>query len=395
MSRSGSLRVIGLLSGTSMDGIDAALLEIRGVGSLLQLQLEAFAVFPFGRADRARLSAIAGRGPRDAEERARLHVRVGELFARAASRLAARHGGIGAVDLIGSHGQTILHAPARRGGATVQIGCGVVIAERTGVPTVHDFRSADIAAGGEGAPLLPIADYLLFRSSRVDRVLLNIGGIANLTVLPAGGAWEETLAYDTGPGNALLDRLAALASGGREDCDRGGRRAARGTVHRGILRALLAHPFLRRRPPRSTGTEVFGDALARDLWDRGRAARIGADDLLATAAAFTAASAAGEIRKRSAPGAEVYLCGGGARNRTLVRRLAEEIAPRNLLPIERLGIPADAREAVGFAVLAAEFARGARYPMKAITGARGAPLLGILAPGPRSFRLRIGRSGPR
>ncbi|MFH1680509.1 MAG: anhydro-N-acetylmuramic acid kinase [Candidatus Eisenbacteria bacterium] len=395
MSRAGTLRVIGLLSGTSMDGVDAALVEIRGSGLSLRARLEAFRTVPFGRRDRERLLAAAGLGMKDAEERARLHVRLGEIFARAAIQIASGRGGIASVDLIGSHGQTILHLPARREGATVQIGCGAVIAERTGVPTVHDFRAADVAAGGEGAPLLPIADYLLFRSSRADRALLNIGGIANVSILPAGAPWERTLAYDTGPGNSLIDRTAALLSGGKAAMDRGGRGAAGGSVHRGILRSLLGHPFLRRRPPRSTGIEVFGDDLARELLQKGRAARIGPDDLLATVSAFTAASAGAEIRRRTAPGAEVYLCGGGARNRTLLGMLEEEIAPRAILPIERLGVPADAREAVGFAVLASEFLRGNRYPMKAVTGARGAPPLGVLAPGPRPFRPRFERRGRR
>jgi len=198
------IRVIGLLSGTSVDGIDAALVRVQGSGEELRARLVGFRTTPFPASVRERLRAATGGGDVAAGELARLDARLGRLFAGAALRLAARHGGIGRVDLIGSHGQTVLHAPRGPEGATVQIGSGPVLAERSGVPVVYDFRAADVAAGGEGAPLLPIADYLLFRSARADRVILNIGGMANLTVLPAGAPWESTLAYDTGPGNALI-----------------------------------------------------------------------------------------------------------------------------------------------------------------------------------------------
>ncbi|MFH1278378.1 MAG: anhydro-N-acetylmuramic acid kinase [Candidatus Eisenbacteria bacterium] len=380
-------RVIGLLSGTSMDGVDAALVSVRGGGLRARVELEAFRTFPFSKNDRERLAAMAGPGPKEAEERARLHVRMGEILARGARRVAEPEGGLGRVDLIGSHGQTLLHRPARREGASVQIGCGAVIAARTGVPTVYDFRSADIAAGGEGAPLLPLADYLLFRSRRVTRVLLNLGGIGNLTVLPAGGAWEDTTAYDTGPGNGILDRLASLVTGGRARFDRDGRMAARGIPDGALLRELERHPFFRRRGPKSTGTSTFGDDMARRILSEGARRRRSPEDMLATATAFTARTAGREIRRWAPEDGVVYLCGGGAKNRTLARMIGEEIAPRSLLPVDDLGIPADAREAVGFALLAVEFMDGRHYDMERITGARGVAPLGVLAPGPRPYRI--------
>ncbi|MBN1826960.1 MAG: anhydro-N-acetylmuramic acid kinase [Candidatus Eisenbacteria bacterium] len=380
-------RVIGLNSGTSMDGVDAALVEIRGAGPGLSARVVDFRHEAIRKGDRERLLRAAGRGAREAEERARLHARVGELFARAALRLAERNGGIGTIDLIGSHGQTLLHLPARREGASVQIGDGAVIAARTGTATVFDFRAADVAAGGEGAPLLPLTDWLLFRSPRRDRVLLNIGGIANFTLLPAGCSLEEVVAFDTGPGNALIDRIARLASGGKRRFDPGGAGAARGIVDRETLARLMRHPFLRRRPPKSTGTSVFGDAMAGELWEAGRKKGLGAEGILATATAFTARSAAEAIAARAAPDAEVYVCGGGARNRTLAAMIADGIAPRPLLPFEKLGVDPDAREAVGFALLAGEFVAGNRYDLGGITGSRGAPLLGVLAPGSRPFRI--------
>lgn len=382
-------RIIGLLSGTSMDGVDAALVAATGA----RVELEAFRTFPFGTRDRERLLAAAGPGPKDAEEAARLHARMGALFARAAERIAGEGGGLARVDLIGSHGQTLLHRPAKREGATVQIGCGAAIAGITGVPTVYDFRAADVAAGGEGAPLLPVADWLLFRSRRKARLLLNLGGIANITFLPAGGSWEETVAYDTGPGNGILDRLASLVTGGRARCDRNGRMAARGTPDEGMLRELEAHPFFRRRPPKSTGTSTFGEAAARRLFEEGRRRKRSPEEMLATATAFTARTAGREIRRRAPEEGEVFVCGGGARNRTLVRWIEREIAPRVLLPVDRLGIPADAREAVGFALLAREFVDGRHYDMERITGARGAAPLGAFAPGHRSYRILAGREG--
>lgn len=391
MRKSDPTRVIGLLSGTSMDGIDAALVEIRRSGERVRVERIDFRTFPFTRADGERLRRAAGRGLKDAEERARLHVRIGDLFARAAIGLARERGGIETVDLIGSHGQTLLHLPARREGATVQIGCGAVIAGRTGVPTVHDFRAADMAAGGEGAPLLPITDYLLFRSRRRTRVILNIGGIANITLLPAGAGWEETTAWDTGPGNALIDRIARALSGGRAKCDRAGRSAARGRVDEALLKKLMTHPFFRKKPPRSTGTSLFGDRLARGLLGRVRRGTIGPDDLLATATAFTARSAGREIRRNSPDDSEVYLCGGGVRNRTLRRMIGEAVAPRPVFPVDELGLSADEREAVGFALLATEFVAGNRYTMKNVTGARSPAPLGTFTPGRRPYTLRLGK----
>ena len=391
LKRKETYRVIGLLSGTSIDGIDAALVDVRGAGPGLSAALVGFRTFRISPADRERLRNAAGKGRKDVAERARIDVRMGELFARAAAKLAVEHGGLESVDLIGSHGQTLLHLPARREGATVQIGNGAGIAARTGVPVVADFRAADIAAGGEGAPLLPVTDYLLFRSDKTDRVILNIGGIANITFLPAGAPWSKTLAYDTGPGNTLIDRIVWSVTEGRTPFDRGGRLAARGRVAPGLLEPLLRHPFLRRKPPRSTGTSTFGDRLAADLRRRAERRGISVADLLATATAFTAKSAGREIRRRSGEECEVYVCGGGVHNRTLLKMIREEVAPRPVLPLERLGIGPDAREAVGFALLAREFLAGNRYDLRSITGAKSAAPLGVFFPGPRPYTIDPGK----
>lgn len=390
-----SFRVIGLLSGTSMDGIDAALVRIAGDGPGCRVVLEGFRTFPFPRRDRLNLLAAAGPGRRDAASMVMLSIRLGVLFARAALSLADAHGGRGKIDLIGSHGQTVLHIPGRPHGATVQIGSGPEIAARTGIPVVYDFRSADVAAGGEGAPLLPITDFLMFGGARCDRVILNIGGIANVTFLPAGGVWEDTVAYDTGPGNALIDRIVRLETDGARRFDRGGASAERGKPNPVILKRLMSHKFLKLRPPRSTGTEEFGDNLARRLFREAKRKGISHVDLLATVAEFTAASAAGEIVRLIGreKGAEVYVCGGGARNGHLMRRLEERIDSIPVRHVDDLGIPADAREAAGFALLASELVRGNRYPMKRITGAKGMPPLGVLAPAERPVAIDLSRKG--
>ncbi len=394
-SRKRSLRVIGLLSGTSMDGVDAAVMRISGSGPTCRVALEGFRTFPFPKRDRLRLLAAAGPGRHNSTESAKLSIRLGTLFARAALRIADAHGGREKIDLIGSHGQTMLHIPGGREGASVQIGGGPEIAARTGIPVVYDFRAADIAAGGEGAPLLPITDFLIFGGGRRDRMILNIGGIANLTFLPAGGAWEDTVAYDTGPGNALIDRLVHLETDGARRCDSGGRGAARGRTNSAMLQKLMSHSFLKLRPPRSTGTEEFGDLLARKLYREAKRKGIGQTDLLATVTEYTAASAGGEIRKLLAPGrrSEIHVCGGGARNRHLIRLLGEKIGSSTVRPMDDLGIPADAREAVGFGLLASEFIHGNRYSMKHITGAKGASPLGVLALAGRPASIALSRKG--
>ncbi len=381
-------RVIGLLSGTSMDGIDAALVRFHERAGQVRAELESFRSTPFSVAMRRELADATTGGAIDSERMARLDRALGERFAAAANRLIGKKEHRKA-DLIGSHGQTILHAPRGRHGASWQIGDPATIAVVTGLPTVARFRAADIASGGQGAPLLPLSDWLLYRSEKVDRVLLNIGGIANFTYLPAGGVWEDVLSYDTGPGNSLIDRISRLSSSGRLRMDRGGKLARTGRVDEEILRELMAHPYLRRRPPQSTGTEEFGDELAETIMMNGRKNGRSTRDLLATVTRFTAECAARAIRRHTVKGTEVYLCGGGTRNLYLVSLIEQLLPGRNHRRFEELGHRSEAREAIGFAVLAREMVLGRRYPMKRITGARGAPLLGELIPGDGPTRITI------
>lgn len=349
-------RVVGLMSGTSIDAIDAALVEIAPAG----VRLLDFRSHPLPDPVRARLHEVMDdRGtPR---ELTRLHWLLGELFARAALSVMP-------ADLVASHGQTVAHLPddgEERG--TLQIGEGSVIAQRTGCLTVCDFRPADMAAGGQGAPLLPYLDARLLHDGSVDRIALNLGGMANLTWVPARG---EVEACDTGPGNALMDALAERAVGA--PCDVGGRMAARGSVIPELLDELMAHPFLAKPLPKSTGREEFGRPLADRLWGRASA-----EDLMRTAAAFTAASVALHVARSLRGPAELFVAGGGVENPVLMAELAarlpSSVAVRRF---DDLGIPAQAREAVGFALMGHETALGRPSNVPRATGASRPVVLG-------------------
>jgi len=364
--------VIGLLSGTSADGTDAALCEITGSGESTRATLRSFVMTPFSPALRERIFALA---QADATELTDLDALLGEAFAVAA-RDAARAAGVslGDVHLIGSHGQTAVHRPRSAGhlGATLQIGEAAVIAERTGLPVISDFRVRDMAAGGEGAPLVPLVDYLLFRKPGTQRALQNIGGIANVTLI--GDTLEGTVAFDNGPGNMALDAVSRAASNGTEPFDCDGVRAARGRVDPVLLAELHQHPYLRLPPPKSTGRELFGKAFVYPLLARyeGRL-----DDLQATLTRFSAEAIARSYRELlPVPPEEVYVSGGGALNLTLMRDLAQAAAPTRVGTTHDLGVDPEAKEALLFAVLANETLFGHPGNVPAATGAVGPRVLG-------------------
>ena len=383
--------VIGLMSGTSLDGVDAALVRLRGHGTATRVELVAFATFPYPPAVRRLVARVSDAGTGTVDLVCRANVLLGELFAEAAVGVAGRAGvPMRRVALIGSHGQTIHHLPAparlagRRVAATLQVGEPSIIAERTGVTTVADFRPRDMACGGQGAPLVPYVDYLLFRHRSRGRVLLNIGGIANVTCLPPACRPEQVVAFDTGPGNMLLDALTRRLTNGRRSYDRDGAMAARGTVSEPLLSWLMRHRYLRRPPPKSTGRELFGEPFVGRLL--ARAVALSAEDTLATAAAFTAESIADAVRRflrPLGPVDEVIASGGGCHNPAVMARLAEAVAPVPVLASDGFGIGVDAKEAVAFAVLAHETVAGRPGNLPSATGAGRAAILGKIVPGRR------------
>ncbi len=379
-------RVIGLMSGTSYDGIDAALVRISGSGDAISVELERFECVPFPPGLRERIRrAPDARVP----ELARLHFALGDAFAEAALGLIGSAGREPRdIHLIGSHGQTVFHDPPSEGrpGATLQIGEADVIAERTGVVTVSDFRTADVAAGGSGAPLIPLVDWLLFRKRETPRLMLNIGGIANVTRV--ADELHDLVAFDTGPGNALLDEIVRAATGGRKTFDRDGRRASSGVVSDEAVDRFLRKPYFGERPPKSTGKKLFGTSAARELaammyGERpiGKLAEAEVDDLLATAAMVTA-RAVREAAAKFAPNvAEVVVSGGGARNMAIMDDLAALFSPLPVRNLIDLGMDPDAKEAVGFAVLASECIAGRAGNVPAATGAARPVVLGKISPG--------------
>jgi len=386
LARKNRLRAVGLMSGTSADGVDVALIELSGRRGV---RIEAFATYPYPPKLRRQVLDLAGAETARVDDICRLNFALGEVFADAVVRLADENGtALGAVDLVGSHGQTIRHLPEpsrpakRRVRSTLQIAEPAVIARRTGITTVADFRPSDIAAGGYGAPLVAYVDWLLLTSRARSRAVQNIGGIANVTYLPPAATLDEVVAFDTGPGNMVVDHLVGRITHGRRRFDRNGRLAARGEVSSPLLKELLRHPYIRRPPPKTCGREQFGAAFSDALYEDALAAGISADDAVATATAFTAETICRAYR-RFLPAApeEVILCGGGGANPTLVSMLHERLGEVKLSHSDEYGLPADAKEAVAFAVLACETIRGRANNAPRATGAAAAVVLGKIVPG--------------
>ena len=391
--------VAGLMSGTSADGIDVALVEITGLEWQTRIRVRAIHFVPYPPAVRRRILKIAGGSSLPASEISQMNCLLGELFARACLK-ACRQAGIPKkrLGLIGSHGQTVYHQnevsrycemPVR---STFQIGEPAVIAERTGVTTIGDFRTADVAAGGRGAPLVPYLDYRLYRHPRRGRVVINIGGIANLTAIPAGGTPEEVIAFDTGPGNMLLDALAELATKGKQHYDAAGKLAAQGTISETLVRRLLRRAYFRLPPPKTTGREQFGrDYLKRFLaTGKFNSSRNRRKDALATATALTAESIARSVKKFVLPKFPVHDCivsGGGVKNLFLMKELRRRLsagqekgsAELRVFTSDSTGIPSGGKEAIAFAVLAYHTLNRRPSSLRAATGARHPAILGKVA----------------
>ncbi len=372
---------VGLMSGTSLDGVDAALVAFDGEAERpAGARLVAFRTDAFDPPFRERLSA-AVRGDAGAAALCDLGFELGHRFADAALGLLDDAGiSRAGIVAVGSHGQTVWHRPptAGRPGATFQIGEAAVVAERTGIDVIADFRVRDVAAGGHGAPLSPLFDLLVLRDPTRGRAIQNLGGMGNVTGLPPEGSGAGPSAFDTGPGVALLDGAVRRLSGGREAFDRDGRRAAAGRVLPEALDAWLADSFFAEPPPRSTGRERFGDAALASWLERFGDAR--AEDLLATLAEVTARSVADSCRLLGFAPDEILLCGGGARNPELVRRIAAHLGAGRVRPLASIGWDGDAREAAAFALLARQHVLGLPVDLGWATGVPGPRRLGKRVP---------------
>ena len=378
-----SMLVIGLMSGTSADGLDAALTRITRDKNGLSVRQLAFVSVPYPDEIRAEILRLAGGEAGGTRDLCLFHFLLGELSAKACLAVCEKAGIAPAeVDLVGSHGQTVMHIPVPQNylgyqvRGTLQPGEASVITEALGCPTVSDFRVRDFAAGGQGAPLVPWAEYLLYRREDCHVGLQNIGGIGNITVLPAGCAPEDVFAFDTGPGNMVMDQLTERLTEGRLRYDEGGRLAAAGTVSQPLLSWMLEDPYLAQKPPKTTGREMYGKAYTDRLLEKGRSLSLRPEDLIATAARFTAECIGISVEKLCRVRPErLVVGGGGSRNPTLLSMLRDRLN----IPVlrnEDLGFDSDAKEAVAFALLAFACVRGETNSLPAVTGAAHPVIMG-------------------
>ena len=392
--------VVGLMSGTSADGIDAAVVRLDGAPPVLKWQVLAHRHHSFGPELRNEIFACFQPETGSVDRLCRLNFTLGKAFGAAVLASVNLAGlSIAEIDLIGSHGQTLWHEPPSgdEPGSTLQIGEPAIIAEMTGVPVVSNFRTRDMAAGGQGAPLVPLADWLLLSHPTRIRTAQNIGGIANVTFLPPVLAAEtqsaqrenersglnslnpDVIAFDTGPGNMLIDEAARLATDGAWNYDQDGALAAQGSVDESLLVEWMNEPFFQQRPPRSTGRELFGTQRAAEYWSHASQRGLSPSDIVATLTALTARSIehAYRVFLPSLPD-EVIVSGGGARNPTLMAMLADRLKPARLMTSGEYSLGIEAKEAVAFAVLAYETWHKRPGNVPAATGASRPVVLGSI-----------------
>lgn len=378
------MRIAGLMSGTSVDGVDVAIVDI----TRQEVNLLAFDVFPYPNALRREILRLCNPETAQLDNICHYNFVLGEVFSDAIIKLCSKSSiPLNSIDLVGSHGQTIYHNPrGKRYGkttisSTLQIGEPSVITQRTGITTVADFRPRDMAAGGEGAPLVPYADYILFGRNSVSRAVQNIGGIANVTFLPIRCKQNDIVAFDTGPGNMVIDSIVRLISGGRRCFDSSGKIAARGKVNTRLLNEMLRHPFLKRHPPKSTGREEFGKCFSKSIYKRATEEGLANNDIVATVTAFTAKSIARAYNQfLPVLPDEVILCGGGSRNNTLVDMLQGKLPNAKMRTTDDFGISVDAKEAVSFAILAWATIKGLTNNVPGVTGAERPVIMGKITP---------------
>jgi len=376
------LRVAGLMSGTSADGVDVAIVDIDDQSQTLL----GFGTVPYPASLRKALFNLFEPSTSHVDDICHYNFVFGHFFAKALDSICSKISiPLDSIDLIGSHGQTIYHNSAgraysgRRIRSTLQIGEPSIIAQQTGITTVADFRPRDIACGGQGAPLVPFADSVLFSHRSLNRAIQNIGGIANVTFLPAKTSSAKIIAFDTGPGNMIIDGLMALLTNKKYDDH--GNLAAKGQICQSVLNHLLGHPYLRKSPPKTCGREEFGLQFCRSLYANAITDKISKADLIATTTAFTALTIAKAYRRflPSMPD-EIILCGGGARNMTLVKMLRAKFEGIKIMTTDEMGIDLDAKEAMSFAILAWATTKGFANNIPGATGATQTTVLGKIIP---------------
>lgn len=383
--------VVGMMSGTSVDGVDAALVEISGTDSEPKVKLLAFENKPYPPQVREKIFSLFTPANATVDKVGYMNFLLGEIYAKSALSVIEKAGmKPEEIDVIGSHGQTIWHAPIPESpdgipvAYTVQIGEGSVIAERTGILTVSDFRVADMAAGGQGAPLVPFSEYLLYRREKETILLQNIGGIGNMTVMPAGAKPRDVFAFDTGPGNMIIDAVISAVTGGEKTYDAGGETAAKGRVCNTLLDILKEEPYYRQPLPKTTGREHFGVQYTEKILSWWKENPIPVEDLLATVTDLTAYSIADAYERYVLPkyrASEIIVGGGGSYNATLLRFMKERFAPHGVAvrTQEDLGLSSDAKEAVAFALMADCCMRGKANTLPSVTGAEHPAVMGKIS----------------
>lgn len=381
-------RVVGMMSGTSVDGVDAALVEISGTDSEPKVKLLAFENKPYPPQVREKIFSLFTPANATVDKVGYMNFLLGEIYAKSALSVIEKAGlKPEDIDAVGSHGQTIWHAPIPESpdgipvAYTVQIGEGSVIAERTGITTVSDFRVADMAAGGQGAPLVPFSEYLLYRREKETILLQNIGGIGNMTVMPAGAKPRDIFAFDTGPGNMIIDAVISAMTHGEKTYDAGGEMAAKGRVCDALLELLKEEPYYSQPLPKTTGREHFGVQYTAKILDWWKQNPIPAEDLLATVTDLTAYSIADAYERYVLPkyqASEIIVGGGGSYNATLLGFMKKRFAPHGVAvrTQEDLGLSSDAKEAVAFALMADCCLRGKANTLPSVTGAQHPAVMG-------------------
>lgn len=374
--------VVGLISGTSVDGIDAALVRITGSGTSTRVQQVALASYPYPKKLRELILANSLPGTGSVDLLCELNVLCAHFFADAVKNIARKAGvPLSRIDLIGSHGQTVHHLPVPKKmfgktvRSTLQLADPSTIAKLTGIATVGDFRMADMAVGGEGAPMVPYFDYLMFRSTKFNRLLLNLGGIANFTVLPKNCSTGDVVAFDTGPANMLIDALTQKFY--HKPFDRGGKLGLKGNIIPDLLVWMMSHPYFKQKPPKSTGRELYGKHYVLEILKHAK--NFPREDVLATVTELTAFSVFDQYNRFIAKKMrvdEVLVSGGGAHNRALMEALQDYFRTARVKPLENVGFSSDAKEAICFAVLANETIAEHPANIPSVTGAKKPVVLG-------------------